>query len=454
VPVRHPGRLKIAVVGTGISGLSAAWLLNKAHDVTVFERDDRIGGHSNTVDVEAGQTTVPVDTGFIVYNEAAYPNLTALFDHLKVATKPSEMSFAVSLDNGGLEYSGTNLAGLFAQKRNVARPRFWSMLSDIRRFYREAPRDAALLTDADTTLGDYLDSRGYGSAFRDDHLLPMAAAIWSAPPETMLGYPAASFIRFHDNHGLLRISNRPQWRSVCGGSRAYVEQLTKSFAERIEIGTSADSVRRAGNAVDIRDSTGRVHRFDHVVIAAHANDALALLDKPTPDEERLLGAFRYSDNVAILHTDPSLMPQRKAAWSSWNYIGPKTAAERTEGCTVTYWMNRLQNLSTPEPLFVTLNPQQPPAPEHFIQLERYEHPMFDRAAMTAQRQLWSLQGRQNTWFCGAYFGSGFHEDGLQSGLAVAEALGGARRPWRVENESGRIFLGETGHAGFSPERAA
>jgi len=433
-------RLRVAVIGTGISGMSAAWLLSQRHDVTVYERAERIGGHSHTVDVVNGKTVTPVDTGFIVYNETTYPNLTALFEHLDVPTERSDMSFAVSLDEGRLEYSGNNLTGLFAQKLNIFRPRFWSMLTDIQRFYREAPTDVTALDELHTTLGDYLDMRSYSRAFRDDHLLPMAGAIWSAPPDTMLAYPAASFIRFHDNHGLLRISNRPQWRTVSGGSRSYVERLTSSFLDRIELGIAAKRICRFDDRVSVCDVAGRIEAFDHVVIAAHADEALGLLEDATADERALLGAFRYSKNLAILHGDASLMPKRRAVWSSWNYIGPPAGEEAANGCTVTYWMNRLQNISSPASLFMTLNPQRAPDPRTVIETETYDHPLFDAAAIRAQRRLWSLQGRQNTWFCGSYFGAGFHEDGLQSGLAVAESLGGVRRPWDVANESGRIFI--------------
>jgi uncharacterized protein len=434
-------RLKIAVIGTGISGMSAAWLLSQRHEVTVYERSERVGGHSNTVDVPHGRTVIPVDTGFIVYNEIAYPNLTALFAHLRVPTEPSDMSFAVSLSGGELEYAGgAHLSGLFAQKRNVFRPRFWSMLTDIRRFYREAPTDMVQLDELRTTLGDYLDMHSYGEAFRNDHLLPMAGAIWSAPPQSLLAYPAASFIRFHDNHGLLRVSNRPQWRTVSGGSRAYVERLTAAYADRIELGVAALGVRRSGARVAVRDAAGSETWFDHVVFAAHADETLAILDDPSATERALLGAFRYSKNTAILHSDASLMPKRKGVWSSWNYIGAPPGVETGNGCTVTYWMNRLQNLNADKSLFVTLNPQREPARGAVHAVESYDHPLFDAAAIGAQRRLWSLQGVRNTWFCGAYFGAGFHEDGLQSGLAVAEALSGVRRPWTVANESGRIFI--------------
>jgi predicted NAD/FAD-binding protein len=434
---RIPFQKSIAIVGTGISGMSAAWLLSQRHKVTVYECDRRIGGHSNTVTVGGAKGEIAVDTGFIVYNELTYPNLTALLEHLGVPTQLSDMSFAVSMANGDLEYSGNNLAGLFAEKRNLFRPRFWSMLRDLQRFYREAPRDLAQLQEFHTTLGDYLDAGAYGAAFRDDHLLPMASAIWSAPKKQILDYPAASFIRFHDNHGLLRLRNRPPWRTVTGGSRAYVERLTQSYKDRIRLAAGVTAVHRSEDGVKIRDRSGAVETFDDVVIACHADQALAMLDVPTTDERRLLGAFRYSDNLAVLHSDPALMPKRRAVWSSWNHIGTERADNDCP--TVTYWMNSLQNIPGETPFFVTLNPQRAPRHEHYR--ETYAHPLFDAAAIAAQARLWSLQGRRNTWFCGAYFGAGFHEDGLQAGLAVAEALGGARRPWTVANESGRITLG-------------
>jgi hypothetical protein len=431
-------RKDVAIIGTGISGMSAAWLLSRHHNVTVYECDRRVGGHSNTVTVESAKGPIAVDTGFIVYNEETYPNLTALFDNLNVPTQLSDMSFAVSLANGDLEYSGNSLAGLFAEKRNLFRPRFWSMLRDLQRFYREAPRDLAALEEFHTTLGDYLDAGAYGSAFRRDHLLPMAAAIWSAPTSAILNYPAASFIRFQDSHGLLRLRNRPPWRTVLGGSRAYVERLTRSYADRIRLSAAVTAVHRSGEFIQVRDRDGRVETFDNVVIATHADQALELLDDPTAQERRLLGAFHYSRNTAVLHSDPALMPKRRAVWSSWNHIGPDGDDDDRTCPTVTYWMNLLQNIPNDTPLFVTLNPGRMPKKEWHREV--YEHPMFDSAAITAQRHLWSLQGQRNTWFCGAYFGAGFHEDGLQAGLAVAEALGGVRRPWSVANESGRIAL--------------
>jgi uncharacterized protein len=434
---KSPVRRSIAVIGTGISGMSAAWLLSQHHDVTVYESDRRVGGHSNTVTVAGAKGDIAVDTGFIVYNELTYPNLTALFAHLGVPTQLSDMSFAVSLANGELEYSGTTLSGLFAAKRNLFRPRFWSMLKDLHRFYREAPRDLAVLEEFHTSLGDYLDAGAYGTPFRSDHLLPLASAIWSAPASKMLTYPAASFIRFQDNHGLLKMWNRPPWRTVLGGSRAYVERLTRSYKDRIRLAAVVTAVHRCEDFVQVRDRDGHVETFDDVVIAAHADQALAMLDDPTAQERRLLGAFRYSANLAVLHADPSLMPKRRVVWSSWNHIG-RDDPEAQDCPTVTYWMNSLQNIPHDTPLFVTLNPQRMPQHEHCREI--YDHPLFDSAAISAQRELWSLQGRQRTWFCGSYFGAGFHEDGLQAGLAVAEALGGLRRPWDVANESGRITV--------------
>jgi predicted NAD/FAD-binding protein len=429
--------LNIAVIGSGISGLSAAWLLSQRHSVTLFEADGRIGGHSNTVDiVSADGGNVPVDTGFIVYNETTYPNLTALFRHLDVPTKPSDMSFAVSLDGGRLEYSGTNIHGLFAQWRNLVRPRFWSMLRDLLRFYRDAPSDLDRL--GLTTLDEYLAAEGYGAAFRDDHLYPMAAAIWSTPAAEIGDYPAASFVRFCDNHGLLKLAGRPIWRTVEGGSRVYVAKLTAPLAGRIVTDCPVLSLRRISGAVEITDERGHAGRFDHAVIATHADQALHLLADPSPQERAYLGAFAYSRNEAVLHTDPTLMPKRLAVWSSWNYLSQGRNDPRTP--SVTYWMNRLQSISETTPLFVTLNPAWEPHPATIIRREIYEHPIFDAAAIKAQDHLWSLQGVRNTWFCGAYFGAGFHEDGLQAGLAVAEALGGVGRPWVVAGESDRIRI--------------
>jgi predicted NAD/FAD-binding protein len=436
--MRVPHRLKIAVIGTGISGLGAAWLLNGNHDVTVYEKSDRVGGHSNTVTATVDGRNIPVDTGFIVFNRPAYPNLSTLFELLKVPTQFSDMAFSVSLDGGMWEYGSSGLAALFGQKFNLLRPRFWAMLVDLLRFYRRAPRDPVLADDPEMSLGDYLAKKRFGAAFRDDHLLPMASAIWSAAPSDMLAYPAAAFIRFYDNHGLLQIQQRPLWETVVGGSRAYVERLIAPFRDRIRLNCGVREVQRQGDHVLVTDCEGRAERFNHVVLACHADQALAILVDAIPNEQSLLAAFRYSRNLAMLHTDASFMPKRRAVWSSWNYCGPRGAT--SPGVNVTYWMNRLQTIKSAPPLFVTLNPPHGPHAGALLHSEMYEHPVFNTKTIAAQRRLWSLQGAGNVWFCGAYFGAGFHEDGLQAGLAVAEQLGGMRRPWKVPHESGRIVL--------------
>jgi predicted NAD/FAD-binding protein len=431
-------RLNIAVVGTGIAGMSASWLLDQGHRITIYEQNARIGGHSNTVDVTTPRGVVPVDTGFIVYNERNYPNLTALFKHLDVPTKDSEMSFAASLDGGGMEYAGTDLNGLLGQRANMVRPRFWRMVSDLLRFYREAP---SLLNDSEAeqlSLGEYLQRGGYSDSFVNDHLLPMGAAVWSTTAPEMKDYPAAAFIRFFKSHGLLLLKDRPQWRTVDGGSRQYVRRLTAPYRDRICFG-GVRSVSRLGNKVLVEDHLGSRQAYDHVVIAAHADEAFRMLADADPLEKRLLGGWRYTQNRAVLHSDPALMPRRRRIWSSWNFIGDRKSGNQKDLC-VTYWMNRLQSLDPSDPLFVTLNPVMEPAPGKVIREFEYTHPFFDRAALAAQQQLWSLQGHRRTWYCGSYFGYGFHEDALQSGLAVAEKLGGLRRPWTVESESDRIKL--------------
>lgn len=432
-------RSRIAVIGSGISGLSAAWMLGRWHDVTLIERDSRAGGHCRTIDVDMGSGRhIPVDTGFIVYNETTYPNLTRLLAHLGVGSRSSNMSFAVSLDDGALEYKGSrDLKGLFAQRRNLFSPRFWSMLRDLFRFYREAPAHAGKLGLA--TLGEFLAEHRYGRAFRDDHLLPMAAAIWSTPTPAVLDYPAEAFIRFCENHGLLKIRDRPRWRTVAGGSRSYVDAMLARFEGRTCLNRGVARIVRTGGGVLITDLEGRTEPFDHVVIAAHADQALAMLGDPSDSERRLLSAFRYSRNAAVLHDDPALMPKRRQTWASWNYLGRRSRDGLTNDLCVSYWMNRLQGIDDPRPLILTLNPRQTPRQGSVIDSIVFDHPIFDNAALTAQKALWPLQGDRNTWYCGAYFGAGFHEDGLQAGLAVAEALG-AQRPWSLANPSDRLHI--------------
>ncbi|HCX68130.1 FAD-dependent oxidoreductase [Parvibaculum sp.] len=440
-PERGPGpRLRIAVAGTGISGLAAAWLLAARHDVTVYEKNERPGGHSNTVVAPCPEGDVPVDTGFIVYNEANYPNLTAMFRYLGVETQESNMSFAASLETGGkrrFEYSGSGLNGIFADRRNIVSPRMWRMISEIVKLYRAAPELAHVEGLDRKPLGDFLREQGYSASLCDDHLLPMCAAIWSLPVERVEQFPALAFLRFFDNHGLMRLKGRPVWRTVAGGSREYVKKLAAPLEGRIRYGAGIADVRRDAGGVTVTDETGASERYDHIVIGSHSDEALAMLGDADGDERRLLGAMPYQRNVAWLHSDESFMPQERRVWASWNYMGGGAGSP----VCVSYWMNRLQNLPTERQLFVTLNPSQEPAPGSVVTRIDYDHPVFDAGAFAAQRRLWQLQGKRRTWFCGAYFGSGFHEDGLQAGLAVAEELGGVRRPWAVENASGRIHLG-------------
>lgn len=431
---------RIAIIGAGISGLSCAWLLKRhGHEVALFERDNRLGGHSNTVDISTSAGTLAVDTGFIVFNERCYPNLVALFDLLKVDSLATDMSFGVSLDGGRLEYSGSNSpTTLFAQKRNFLRPRFWKMLADLLRFYHSSPQWMVGLPDT-LTLGELLQREGFGEGFRDDHLLPMGAAIWSTPVEQMLAYPAKTFLRFCDNHGLLQLKDRPAWRTVAGGSRNYVQRLADNLNGCINTGSDIARIERFDEGVDLVAGNGQRQRFDHVVLACHADQALALLDTPSAQEQALLGAFRYEDNTAILHRDPQLLPRRRRVWSSWNYMGD--SRQQGTKVSVSYYMNTLQHLPCPEPIVVSLNPLKAPQQELVYREFNYQHPVFDSAALSAQPELWTLQGKQRSWFCGSYFGYGFHEDGIQSGLAVAEALGGGARPWASKAEDDRINLG-------------
>jgi predicted NAD/FAD-binding protein len=431
-------RQKIAVVGTGIAGLSAAWLLDRHHDVTVFESEAEVGGHSHSVNVGTQAAPLWIDMGFIVFNEPCYPNLLRLFEHLGVAHQLSDMSFGVSVDRGKLEYGSLGLNGLFAQRLNLFRPRFLSLLVDIVRFYREAPKDKAARAKPDYRLGDYLKDRNYGRAFIDDHLLPQAAAIWSTSAQQIMDYPFRAFIAFFENHGLLQILDRILWRSVIGGAQAYVRELIKPFQSRIRTDCAITAVKRTPAGVVLTDRHGARHTFDQVVFATHADVTLKILgEAATAAERRTLAAFDYTPNEVVLHTDASFMPKRKAAWSSWNYLGEKNAAAEQQLC-VTYWMNLLQVLKTKQDYFVTLNPLRPVDEAKVLKRIVFDHPLFNAAAIEAQDGLAGLQGVHRTWFCGAYFGSGFHEDGLQSGLAVAEAISGVRRPWDFDWSHSRI----------------
>jgi predicted NAD/FAD-binding protein len=418
----------VAVIGAGIAGLSAAWLLREACEVILFEADQRLGGHADTQEVEVAGRRVAVDTGFIVYNEVNYPNLVGLFDALGVATEESDMSFGVSIGDGRLEYAGGAWSQLFAQKRNLVRPRFITMLRDILRFYREAPRQLAS-ADESLTLGTFLERERYGTAFIHDHLLPMGAAIWSASVDGMREFPARAFVRFFENHGLLRLSGRPRWRTVSGGSHRYVARIAAALDGRISTGRAVVAVSRDETGVTVHLQDGTAQRFDRVVLAVHGDMALRLLDRPSAAERAVLSQVRYQDNAMVLHIDETLMPQRRPVWSSWNYLARGPADHRRE-VAVTYWMNRLQNLRTAKPLFASLNPFRPPRPGTVLVERSYRHPQYDTAMLRAQALLPSIQGRDRLWFCGAWCGYGFHEDGIASAISVARDFGVAA-PWQA-----------------------
>ena len=419
--------MKIAVVGAGIAGLGAAWLLSRRHEVVIYEREGRFGGHAYTVGVRTEAGPRPVDVGFIVFNERNYPNLVALFDHLGVPTEESDMSFAVSLDHGRFEYA-SSFGGYIAQRSNLVRPSFLRMSRDILRFNRLAPCLLDKCEELDFTIGHFVAEADLSDAFRDRYLLPMAACIWSTPLGCMLDYPAQTFVRFFNNHGLLTIGPHLRWRTVSGGSRAYVERLAGCLRATARLGSPAVTVRRTLAGVEIRDSAGHWDGFDKVVMACHADQALTLLGDADALERALLGRFGYSRNEIWLHEDTRLMPRRRSVWSSWNYVAD--GRERDGPVSVTYWMNRLQNLAPSPPLLVSVNPTQAPRPASVHARFDFDHPMYDATAIRAQGELHTIQGRRDIYFCGSYCGDGFHEDALCAGLDVAEQLG-VRRPWRA-----------------------
>lgn len=426
--------MRVAVVGTGIAGNAAAWSLAKRYPITVYERDLRPGGHSHTVTIDYDGAPVSVDIGFIVYNELNYPELTALFDHLGVETVDSSMSFAVTADAGRFEWKGggntwlDTAKGLFAQPSNLLSTSYLWMLRDILTFNEQSTADFKAGRLHGLTLGDYFRRNHFAPRLLTDYLAPMGAAIWSAPASEMLDFPAENFVAFFSNHRLLQY-DRPVWRTVKGGSRRYVEKLTSSFRNQIRLGSAVTSIERTAHGVVVQDSSGRRDTYDHVVIAAHSDQALSMLTDADDRERGILGAIKYSPNTIYLHRDSRLMPKRRRAWASWNFLRWQREGVPMNDVAVTYWMNNLQDIDDAKPLFVSLNPPFAPAPELTFGKYICEHPQYTAAAFAAQKRLAAIQGQRHTWFCGAWTGYGFHEDGLRSGLAVAEALG-ASVPWR------------------------
>jgi predicted NAD/FAD-binding protein len=419
--------VRIAIVGTGVAGLAAAWLLASRHAVTVFEAARHLGGHVNTTTVEHNGLDLPVDTDFIVFNEHNYPLLTKLLKHLGVPSETSSMSFAASIGDGALEWGGGSLPAFLAQPRNLARPAFLRMLAEIARFNRAGERFLCQPAGGEPSLAEFLDRHGFGRGLREWYLLPMTAAIWSAPVARILEVPARSLLAFLAQHGLLRLGRRHRWRTVKGGARQYVERMAAGFRPRIRLATPIRGVRRRPWGVELLDARGERSRFDRVVLACHADQSLAILEDATPAERSLLGAFRFQPNRAVLHGDPALMPRRRAVWSSWNYLAPGRLDPQAR-VSVTYWMNRLQRLDPDPPLFVSLNPLREPDPSLAHAAFAYRHPVFDGAALAAQRRFGQIQGQGGVWYAGAWLGHGFHEGGLRAGLAVAQALGAAL-PW-------------------------
>jgi predicted NAD/FAD-binding protein len=420
-------RRRIAVIGAGISGLASAYLLSSRHDVTLYESAAYLGGHSNTVDVTIGDMTHPVDTGFLVYNERTYPNLVRLFAELGVQAHRSEMSFGVSLDGGRTEWAGTDLDSVFAQRKHLASPGFLGMLGDILRFNRDAEANLAAARISGITLGDLLERGAYGSRFREAYLLPMVAAIWSGARDDVVNFPAESFLQFAQNHGLLKLTDRPQWLTVDGGSRRYVG-LIRSHLRDVRPATPVREVRRADGKVDVATDAG-TERFDAVVFATHAPTTLKLLADARLDEVATLTPVRYQTNIAVLHRDPRLLPRRRKVWSAWNYLGRSAQGDGGPVC-VSYLINKLQPIPFDQPVVVTLNPFEDPDPALEFARFEYEHPVLDAGALSAQARLAALQGRHQAWFAGAWTGYGFHEDGLKSALRIA-ALFGALPSWAV-----------------------
>lgn len=410
--------MKIAVVGSGIAGLGAAWQLSREHEVVLFERESRLGGHTHTHSVVQAGRRYSVDSGFIVFNAQNYPLLTRLFDELGVASQETTMSFGVQDARNGLEYNATDFNSLFCQRRNLVSPRFWGMVRDILRFYREAPALLTLAGDG-PSLGDYLRENQYSPMFIDDHLVPMASALWSSPSEGVMGFPAKYLARFMDNHHMLQVQGRPSWRVVRGGSSSYVQALQAAWSVKVRLSTPVSRVRRDPEGATVTTDNGD-ERFDQVVLACHSDQALALLADPSDAEREVLGAIPFQLNETVLHTDARILPRNRRAWAAWSAHVP---AEPGAPCTVSYVMNLLQGLDSPEPFVVTLNRSRHIDPAKVLARMRYHHPVYTHASVAAQARRGEINGVNRTWYAGAYWGFGFHEDGLRSGIEVARGLG-------------------------------
>ena len=412
--------MKLAIIGSGISGLTAAFYLHKIHDISVFEKGDYVGGHTNTINMSLSDGMYPVDTGFIVHNDRTYPNFIKLLKHLDVQTQDTEMSFSVKDEVSGLEYNGGNLNKIFAQRSNLLRPRFYLLLREILRFNATA-KDFLLENDSSLSLGDFLKRYQFSEMFMDKYLVPMGASIWSTVPSDMLKYPADAFLSFFLNHGLLDLQNRPQWRTIQGGSREYVKKITSGFQDRIHLNQNIQAVDRLNSGTYVHFDNGEKERFDGVILATHSDQALQILNKPSPEERRILSAIPYQKNVAILHTDAQVLPKRRLAWASWNYHLTESS---TAVAALTYNMNILQDLKTKEVVNVTLNHKAAIDPNKIHAEIIYHHPLFTQAGISAQKEKHLISGVNNTWFCGAFWRHGFHEDGVVSALDVVKQLGG------------------------------
>lgn len=413
--------MKIAIIGTGISGLTCGYYLHKQHDITVFEANDYIGGHTATVDVDVDGKSYAVDTGFIVYNDRTYPNFIALMDEIGVEGRPSQMSFSVRNDSSGLEYNGHTISTLFAQRRNWLNPKFYSFIFEILRFNKIVKEVANTPSHAEVTLGDFLNEHKFSDYFSDNYILPMGAAIWSSTLSDMRAFPLNFFARFFLNHGLLDVTNRPQWYVIKGGSREYITPLIQGFKDRIRLSSPVDSVTRDQAGVTLV-SNGKTERYDQVIFACHSDQAQQLLDDSSVVENSVLGDLAYQGNEVILHTDERLLPKRKAAWASWNYWLDGSESEQSRAPTLTYNMNILQHIESPKTFCVSLNSSDQIDPDKVLKRFLYHHPVFNRQSIAAQSRRSEINGVANTWFCGAYWYNGFHEDGVRSALDVVRGI--------------------------------